>query len=165
MSYSSLAERSDARAADLTQPFCSYCGYPPRPAWRERPHRVCRRCGLGLVLWALEDIAPPHGAPFLILDEHLVVQAVSRGTESAFLIGEPDGVDVPLTEFLIPARGDAGVIDIAGLVALALSGTPLDETVELQTTGDPVLSFAAQVSSCGPPPAALLLLTPLTGDE
>jgi hypothetical protein len=120
---------------------------------------------LGLVVSAPEDIAPPRRAPFLILDEHLVVQAVSRGTESAFLIGGPDGVDVPLSEFLIPARGDARRIDIAGLVALAVSGTPADETLELQTTGDPVRSFTAQVSSCGPPPAALLLLTPLTGDE
>ncbi len=161
MSYSSLAERSDTRVSDLTDAFCTYCGYPPRPASRARPHRVCRRCGLGLVLHAPEDNAPAHDALFLILDEQLLVQGVSRGAESVLLVGEPEGVHVPLSEYLIPAGGDAGKIDLAGLVALAVAGTPLTAAVKLRTTGDPVISFAAQVSSCGPPPAALLLLTPL----
>jgi hypothetical protein len=117
------------------------------------------RCELGIVLRAPARGAPRHDDLFAILDERLVVHGVSRGAEAVLLVDEPFGLEAPLEELLISANGNGA--SVQKLVALAVAGTPSSERLDMRTTLDPVVWFTARVSSCGPPPAALLVLTPL----
>jgi hypothetical protein len=47
-----------APSLDLSEAFCSHCGHRPGGVWRERCHRVCRRCRAGVVLRAPPRLAP-----------------------------------------------------------------------------------------------------------
>ena len=152
------------QAPAFSETFCSYCGYPPRGRWRERPHRVCRRCKLGVMLHTPAPDVPGHDDPFVILDERLTVQGVSRGAEAVLSVDEASCVDHSLAELLISANGDGDGATIARLAALAVAGNPPPDRLELRTADDPVLRFRARLAPCGPPAAALLLLTPVLGE-
>jgi hypothetical protein len=149
-----------ATRADLSQAFCSYCGYPPMGRWRSLAHRVCMRCEMGMVLRAPPGLAPRFYEPFVIVDLRLRLQAVSHHAEGMLKVDEPRAVDVPLANFLV-CRTDRDQIDLAGLVERAVSGSRLATRVELRTAGDPPIEVVARVAGCGAPPAAVLILTPL----
>lgn len=149
-----------APRAELSQAFCGYCGYPPMGRWRSVAHRVCMRCEMGTVLRAAPGLAPRFYEPFVIVDADLRLQAVSRRAEVMLRVDEPAAVDVPLAEFLA-CRTDQDQINVAGLVARAVSGSPLATKVELRTVGDPAIELVARLAGCGPPAAAILILTPL----
>jgi hypothetical protein len=146
--------------ADLSQAFCSYCGYPPMGRGRSLAHRVCMRCEMGTVLRAPPGLAPRFYEPFVIVDPGLRLQAVSHHAEGMLKVEEPAAIDVPLAEFLV-CRTDQDQIDLAGLVARAVGGSRLATRVELRTTGAPPIEVVARVAGCGPPSAAVLILTPL----
>jgi hypothetical protein len=109
-----------------------------------------------MMLVAPAQAGPRRRDPFVIVDQNLTVQAVSRQAEMVLSVDEPAGVNIPLDEFLIPAKGEA---ELARLVALAIGRRQPSERLELYKVGDPALRFFARVSSCGPPPAALLVLS------
>jgi hypothetical protein len=149
-----------ASRADLSQAFCSYCGYPPMGRWRSLAHRVCMRCQMGTVLSAPPGLAPRFYEPFVIVDASLRLQAVSRHAEVILKVDEPAAVDNPLADLLV-CRTDQDQFDLAGLVGRAVSGSWLALRVELRTVGDPPIEVVARVAGCGPPPAAMLILSPL----
>jgi hypothetical protein len=149
-----------AARADLSQAFCSYCGYPPMGRCRSLAHRVCMRCEMGTVLRTPRGLQPRVYEPFVILDSRLRLQAVSRHAEVMLMVDEPAAVDVPLAEFLV-CRTHQDRIDLVGLVQRAVGGSTLVARVELRTVGDRAIEVVARVAGCGPPPAALLILTPL----
>lgn len=149
-----------ASRADLSQAFCSYCGYPPMGRWRSLAHRVCMRCEMGTVLRAPPGLAPRFYEPFVIVDAGLRLQAVSHHAEGILKVDEPNFVDVPLAEFLV-CRTEQDQIDLAGLVERGVSGSRLATRMELRTIGDPPIEVVARVAGCGAPPAAVLILTPL----
>jgi hypothetical protein len=115
---------------------------------------------LGVVLRAPAGAIPRHDDPFVVLDERLVVQAVSRHAETVLLVDEPAGFSARLDELLISDNGDVEGADLARLVHAAVHGASPSQAVELRTVGDPVIRFQARLSNCGPPSAALLVLTP-----
>jgi hypothetical protein len=149
-----------ATPADLSQAFCSYCGYPPMGRWRLLDHRVCMRCEMGMVLRAPPGLAPRFYEPFVIVDLRLRLQAVSHHAEGMLKVDEPTAVDAPLAEFLVCCT-DRDQIDLPGLVERAVSGSRLAARVELRTAGEPPIEVVARVAGCGAPPAAVLILTPL----
>jgi hypothetical protein len=144
---------------DLT-PFCSYCGYPPLGRGRSPSHRVCSRCEMGAVLSAPAGSQPRFYEPFVIVDPALRLQAVSRRAEALLMVDEPAAVEVPLSEFLL-CRTDQDQMELSGLVRHAVGGTRLAARVALRTVADPAMDVVTRVAGCGPPPAALLILTPL----
>jgi hypothetical protein len=150
-----------ASRADLSKTFCSYCGYPPMGPWRVRAHRVCMRCQMGVVLQAPAGAAPRYDDPFVIVDRRLAVQAVSRLAEVALSVEEPAGLDVSLEEFLICDNGDHDRGELAAMVELAFAGAEPSNRLELRAVGNPEIHLQGRVTSCGPPPGALLILTPL----
>jgi hypothetical protein len=93
-----------ASRADLSKAFCSYCGYPPMGPWRLRAHQVCMRCEMGMALRALPNEQPRFDEPFLIVDERLIVQAISHRAELLLMVNEPDGFGVPLEELAPTSR-------------------------------------------------------------
>lgn len=145
-----------ASRADLSHAFCSYCGYPPMGRWRTPAHRVCMRCQLGVILRAPAGAEPRYDAPFLIIDRQLAVQAVSRNAEVVLSVDEPTGVGMPLRELLICDDGE-----VALLVELAMSGAEQSDGLELRTVANPEIRLRGRFTCCGPPPAALLVLSPL----
>ncbi len=149
-----------ASRADLSHAFCSYCGYPPMGPWRVRAHRVCMRCQMGVVLQAPDGAEPRHDDPFVIVDRQLAVQAVSRHAELALSIEEPAGLDAPLEEFLICNNGGHDRGELAALVELVFAGVEPSDRLELCAVAKPEIRLQGRVTSCGPPPGALLILTP-----
>jgi hypothetical protein len=145
--------------ADLSQAFCSYCGYPPMGRWRSLAHRVCMRCEMGTVLRAPPGLQPRFDEPFVIVDSRLRLQAVSYHAEAMLAVDEPAAIDVPLEVFL-SCHTDQDQIDLAGLVGRAVGGSRLATRVEMRTVGDPAIEVGARIAGCGPPPAALVILTP-----
>ena len=149
-----------ATRADLSQAFCSYCGFPPMGRWQSPAHRVCMRCEIGTVLRAPPGLQPRFYEPFVIIDQGLRLQAVSRQAEVMLRVDEPAAVDVPLAELLV-CRTDQDQIDLAGQVGRAIGGSRLTPRVELRTVGDSAIEVVARIAGCGPPPAAVLIFTPL----
>jgi hypothetical protein len=148
-----------ASRADLSQAFCSYCGYPPMGRWRSLAHRVCMRCEMGTVLRAPPGLQPRFYEPFVIVDSRLRLQAVSHHAEAMLAVDEPAVIDVPLEAFL-SCHTVQDQTDLAGLVGSAVGGSRLATRVEMRTVGDPAIEVVARVAGCGAPPAALLVLTP-----
>ena len=118
------------------------------------------RCEMGTVLRAPPGLQPRFYEPFVIVDSGLCIQAISHHAELMLMVDEPAAAGVPLEEFLVchPSRDQ---IDVAGLVQRAVGGSRLTTRVELCTVGDPAIEVVARVACCGPPAAALLILTPL----
>src|SRR2546423_1402279 len=131
MSTSSSSQLGEAAPVGLNESFCSYCGYPPRGVWRDRPHRTCRRCGLGVMLSTPTD-GVPRRDPFLIVDEQMMVQAISRHAEAVLSVDEPAGVRVPLDEFLVTGGDAHEQAELARLVNLAAAGKLLPTTLQLR---------------------------------
>jgi hypothetical protein len=150
----------NSSAAELRDKFCSYCGRAPHPESNDA-HRVCRRCDLGIVLGAPAGQAPLPGDPFLIVDDELMVQAISKRAERVLGVSEADGVLVPLRRFLEPVSANLGGTNFAVLLALALPEGVSDRLVQLRAVNDDEKRFAARITNCGDPPAVLLVLTPL----
>jgi PAS domain-containing protein len=144
----------------LSDAFCSYCGRPPS-AGSQEGSRVCVRCSLGMMLLAPSGHGPRVGDPFLIIDDSLIVRAISQRAELVLGVEEPEGVNALLDRFLRPANGSADFLDLTLLVQLAVAGTPFPDRLEFRTPDRSPRGFRAQVTTCGPPRAALLVLAAL----
>jgi hypothetical protein len=128
--------------------------------WQSLAHRVCMRCELGTVLRAPPGLQPRFYEPFVIVDPGLRIHAISHHAEVMLMIDEPAAAGIPLAELLV-CRPGRDQIDLAGLVQRAIGGSRLATGVELRTVRDPAIEVVARVTCCGPPAAALLILTPL----
>lgn len=140
--------------------FCGHCAAP----WRgsEPPAtvaRVCRPCGLGLLVQTREDAAPSERDAFLVVDQSLRVQALSRRAETLLGISEEGAVDRPVGALLGPADAEAqasgglarAILDVAGG-----AGEPVSAFV--RPSGTFGLRMRARIAGCGPPRAALVVL-------
>lgn len=137
--------------------FCGHCAArsstPPAPS-----ARVCRACGLGVLLETREDVAPNPDEPFLVLDRSLLVHAVSREAERLLCTTEEAAINRPATELLTPA--DAEAREAASFAAAVVETMSSEEPG--RTFVRPWNTFGvrmrARIGSCGPPHAALLVL-------
>jgi hypothetical protein len=138
--------------------FCGHCaapapsGHPPAP-----DARVCRSCGLGLLLETRRDVLPSNKDAFLVADGALLVQAVSCKAERLLGVTEALAVNRPLSHLLVPADAEAQAP--AEFAAMIASTVTADETVESivrpwNTFG---VRMRVRVARCGPPRAALLV--------
>jgi hypothetical protein len=76
-------------------------------------------------------------------------------------VDDPVGVGNPVAELLTFDNGHCVNDEVALLIELAMAGAePLDR-LELRTVANPEIRLRGRVTCCGPPPAALLVLTPL----
>jgi hypothetical protein len=117
------------------------------------------RCEMGTVLRAPPGLQPRFYEPFVIVDSRLRLQAVSHHAEIMLAVDEPAAIDVPLEVFL-SCHTIQDQIDLAGLVGRAVGGSRLAAKVEMRKVADTSIEVAGRIASCGPPPAALLILTP-----
>jgi len=138
--------------------FCGHCGHPPRNP--EVAARVCDRCHLGMLLRTSEDLAPKTREPFVVVDRNLCVCAVSRSAERLLRVDEPEAVNRILTEFLVPADAERAAQDnLMSLVVTAASGNVAIATTVVRPAGEYGVFLEARIGLCGPPPAALVVLS------
>jgi hypothetical protein len=126
--------------------------------------RVCRSCGLGILIEAPVPVAPaPHDA-FLVVEHELQVQAVSCRAEQLLSVHERSVVGAELTDLLLPIDCDAqgsGLLTDAAFSAAGAEPMPVPAHLVLRATSNPALTLRARIGRCGPSPAALIVLEPL----
>ena len=137
--------------------FCGHCGDEPSG---DIHGRVCESCGLGVLLSANADAAPGPNDPFMIVDGSLCVCAVSRVAEELLGTDETEAVNRHLSEFLVPADAEAsGPENLMDLVINAASDTSEAHVAVVRPPDEFGIRFRVQVGACGPPRAALLVLS------
>lgn len=148
----------DGRAPGLVA-FCGHCGIAPAQDAAAQT-RVCGHCGLGLVLQAPADVAPRDGEPFLVIDSTLSVCAVSAQAEELLGIDETQAVNKHVADFLVPADANAPSADnLLVLLVEAASGSGERRSAVVRPRQEFGVRFRARIGPCGPPHAALLVLT------
>lgn len=143
--------------------FCSRCGYPSDEPTRSheplRRERVCRQCGMGLMLSCSRDVLPGARAAFLIVTFDLSVSAVSEAGEKLFGL-EQDLIGTPLLELITSPMGDDRLARRVGQAAQRASD-PIVLPLRLRTErAGKVGTLAARIGTCGPPRAALVTVEP-----
>jgi len=137
--------------------FCGHCGEEPSG---DIHGRVCESCGLGVLLSANADAAPGPNDPFMIVDGSLCVCAVSRLAEELLGTDETQAVNRHLSEFLVPADAEAASAEnLMDLVINAASDTSEAHVAVVRPPDEFGIRFRVQVGACGPPRAALLVLS------
>jgi hypothetical protein len=143
--------------------FCSRCGHPSdEPAGRGRPaslERVCRQCGMGLMLTCSRDALPGPAAAFMIVTFELAVSAVSEAGEKIFgperaLVGAS-----VLDQLTSPMGDDLLARQLAHAAQRASDPLVLPVRLRAERAGR-IGTLAARISTCGPPRAALLTVEP-----
>ncbi|MEA2155409.1 MAG: hypothetical protein QOE11_1549 [Solirubrobacteraceae bacterium] len=148
----------DERGREL-RAFCGHCGVPPAQEV-EHQSRVCGHCGLGLVLQAPADVAPRADEPFLVVDSTLSVCAVSAAAEELLGIVETAAVNKHIIDFLVPADANAASADnLLVLLVEAASGPGEPRSAVVRPREEFGVRYRARIGVCGPPHAALLVLT------
>jgi PAS domain-containing protein len=154
-----------AGACERVKPirFCSRCGQPSEEPPGRPTHllreRVCRNCGMGLMLACFRDALPGAAAAFLVVTVELQVSAVSEAAEHIFGL-EQDLVGSPLLDLLTSPLGDDRLSGLVGQAAGRPRETEILPVRSRDETGLGVGTMAARISTCGPPRAALVTVEP-----
>jgi PAS domain-containing protein len=137
--------------------FCGHCGAEPET---DIHGRVCESCGLGVLLTANADAAPGPTDPFMVVDGSLCVCAVSRLAEELLGTDETEAVNRHLSEFLVPADAEAASAENLMDLVINAAGESAEARVAVVRPPDEFgIRFRVQVGACGPPRAALLVLS------
>ena len=140
--------------------FCGHCAAPAPGGDAPAPNaRVCRSCGLGLLLETREDVAPGPQDAFLVVDSSLRVHALSERAEALLGVREDVVVNRPLGELLVPADVEGprqGEIAAAVADAVGSGDRPSYSFVRPWNTYG--VRVRARIVACGPPRAALIVL-------
>jgi hypothetical protein len=137
--------------------FCGHCGAEPET---DIHGRVCESCGLGVLLTANADAAPSPTDPFMVVDGSLCVCAVSRLAEELLGTEETQAVNRHLSEFLVPADAEAASAENLMDLVINAAGESAEARVAVVRPPDEFgIRFRVQVGACGPPRAALLVLS------
>ncbi|MBW3653733.1 MAG: PAS domain-containing protein [Actinobacteria bacterium] len=149
----------DERGLDVVS-FCGHCAMQPEHLGRAQPSRVCRHCGLGLVLQATADLAPREDEAFLVVDTTLSVCAVSAAAEELLGIDETLAVNKHIADFLVPADANApSAENLLALLVEVTGGSGAPRTTVVRPRQEFGVRFTARIGPCGPPHAALLVLS------
>jgi PAS domain-containing protein len=139
--------------------FCGHCAAPSRGDEPPAPlARVCRSCGLGVMLEARTDIVPSARDAFLVIDSSLLVQAMSRRAEAMLGVTEDGAVNRPVVQLLVPADAEAGRTRFAAALVEAAAGADEPANAFVRPWNTFGVRLRAKIASCGPPRAALVVL-------
>jgi PAS domain-containing protein len=148
-----------------TVAFCGHCGARPEHfADADVRARVCPQCELGLLLESSADVAPGPGDPFVVINGSLVICALSENAEDLLGVSETDAVNHHIGEFLMPADAEArGQDNLIGAILSAAVGDGGPQTVVVRPADEFGVRLWVKIGSCGPPRAALLVLSAARG--
>jgi hypothetical protein len=157
---------------DATEPrswFCGYCGRGgPCAESLARFDRICSACGLGLLLETVSRMAPSEHDAFLVIDEQLIIDAISYRAEQLLNARERSVVRKPLTELLVPAASEPqAATRLIKAVAEATSGVAGVKPTHmlLRPVYGHEVRLHARVGRCSSPLAALIVLEPTDADR
>jgi PAS domain-containing protein len=139
--------------------FCGHCAAPAPGDIAPAPSaRVCRACGLGLLLETRADAVPTERDAFVVIDSALLVQAVSRRAQSLLALTEEEAVNRPISDLLMSADAEAQGSRLSAAIVQAADGAsePISTFVRPWNTFG--VRIRARIAPCGPPRAALLVL-------
>ena len=140
--------------------FCGHCGHAAEGQAPPAASRVCARCELGLLIGAPPDLVPGPGDAFLLVDSTLSVCGVSEPAEGLLEVSEKDAVNRHINDFLVPADSEAsGPGDLINLLVHAARGEGEIRQVVLRPTAEFGIRYWARIGPCGPPRAALLVIS------
>jgi hypothetical protein len=140
--------------------FCSHCGHLPVRDFGAATSRVCGRCNLGLFIGAPAELAPGPGDAFLLVDSALSVRGMSAPAEQLLEVSETRAVNRHISELLVPADAEvSGPGDLVTLIIHAARGAGEVHDVVLRPTEEFGIRHWARIGPCGPPQAALLVLS------
>ncbi|HUO73816.1 MAG TPA: PAS domain-containing protein [Solirubrobacteraceae bacterium] len=107
------------------------------------------------------DMVPTERDAFLVVDDSLLVQAVSRRAEELLAISEDAAINRPVAELVVPADAEArGPGSFAGAIADAVAEGTEAAHVFVRPWNTFGVRMRARIAPCGPPRAALLVLDP-----
>jgi PAS domain-containing protein len=140
-----------------------FCGHCAAPSPFERPPaptaRVCTSCGLGLLLETHRDTAPTADDAFLVIDNALLVQAMSRRAQALLGLTEAEAINRRVAELLVPADAEARTTTaFAEAIASAAAGIEGSISATVRPWNTFGVRMRARVAPCGPPRAALVIL-------
>jgi hypothetical protein len=142
--------------------FCSRCGQLGEDQeGRDLPFartRVCRECGMGMLLNCEQEALPGVGTSFAVVTPDLCVSAVSGAGEMIFG-PEADVAGARLLDLLSCPLGDdtlARTVAQACLRRHEPAVLPVRSVEGVAGIG----TMAARISTCGPPRAALITVEP-----
>lgn len=130
--------------------FCGRCGHAPDP--EDAVSRVCRRCGMGLVLRAAPEVAPNPLHAFLVVDRAGDVAALSKRAERVLGVEERAAAGSPLVSLVQGEELDAAL-------HRAASGEGGVVELPVQVLDAQASAWWARIGPCESPQAALLVLT------
>ena len=136
--------------------FCGHCGTHPEA---DEQSRVCPSCGLGLILHADAEAVPSVGDAFLVFDSYLSVCAASAEAEKLLSMSEMELVNRHLSDVLLPADVEAqSTTKLAMALLWATRGDQSTRRVLVRPANTFGVRLSADIASCGPPSAALVVL-------
>jgi hypothetical protein len=140
--------------------FCGHCAAPSPTGRAPAPYaRVCRACGLGLLLETPVGAVPEPQDAFLVVDSSLLVQAVSRRSERLLGISEDLVVNRPVSELLVSADAEMGrPAALAEAVTEILAGREPEGHAFARPWNTFCVRVRVRIRPCGPPRAALLVI-------
>jgi hypothetical protein len=141
--------------------FCGHCGQPPVEApVGGKPSRVCNCCHLGLILNTDAELAPRPSDPFLVIDGSLTICALSQHAERLLDVSETQAINRHISEFLVPADAEARPgRDLISVILMALDSEVPAREIVVRPANEFGVRLWARIGACGPPSAALLVLT------
>jgi PAS domain-containing protein len=140
--------------------FCGHCAAPAPAGQAPAPTaRVCRSCGLGLLLETRREIVPTERDAFLVIDSALLIQAMSRRAQALLAVSEEEAVNRPVAELVVPADAEAQMAGgFAAAIANAAQGAEDPASAVVRPWNTFGVRMRARIAPCGPPRAALVVL-------
>jgi PAS domain-containing protein len=139
--------------------FCGHCAAPSPGDVAPAPSaRVCRACGLGLLLETRVDAVPTERDAFVVIDNALLVQAVSRRAQALLAVTEEEAVNRPISDLLMSADAEAQGSRLSAAIAEAADGSSETTSTFVRPWNTFGVRIRARITPCGPPRAALLVL-------
>jgi PAS domain-containing protein len=104
------------------------------------------------------DAVPSQRDAFLVIDNALLVQAMSRRAQQMLAVTEEEAVNRPVSELLVTADAEAQGNKLAAAIAAAAEGSGEGVSTFVRPWNTFGVRMRARISPCGPPRAALLTL-------
>ena len=119
---------------------------------------MCPSCGLGLLLEARADVVPTERDAFLVIDNALLVQAMSRRAQALLAVSEEEAVNRPISELLVSPDAETQGNRLAVAITDAASGHGEAVSAFVRPWNTFGVRMRARIAPCGPPRAALVVL-------
>ena len=155
--------RRSTSAASSSCPSAGTAGCRPAPSVESTGSRVCGHCGLGLVLQAptrRRARAPTSRSSSSTRRSRCA--PCPRAPRSSSAPTRPLAVNRHIADFIVPADANApSAENLLVLLVDAASGSGEPRTAVVRPRSEFGVRFRARIGPCGPPHAALLVLTRL----